>query len=426
MMQGDGRSHGLWETTALAAPATQRLSASVTAEVVVIGGGYTGLSTALHLAERGGDVILLEAVEIGFGGAGRNVGLVNAGMWVMPDTLADTLGQEAGERLIEFLGDGPALVWDLIERHGIDCEATRSGTLHVAPDQAGLDELAARHAQWRSRGAPVELLDRAATEARLGSTRFLGALHDRRAGTIQPLSYARGLARAAIGAGARIFTQSPAVAMGREGAGWRIETPSGSVTAAQVVFATDAYTRHLMPEIRNQQVFLPYFNIATEPLPEALARHILPGREGAWDTREVLTSFRLDQANRLILGSVGALRNTGRPIHRAWARRALRRLFPALSDIRFQAEWHGTIGMTSDNLPRFHQLADGVVTFCGYNGRGIAPGTAFGRALAGWLRGGNAELPLAPSTAQPDRLRLAKGAFYELGAQAWHLVDARR
>ncbi|MDM7458909.1 MAG: FAD-binding oxidoreductase [Paracoccus sp. (in: a-proteobacteria)] len=404
---------------------TQTLSDTTTAEVVVIGGGYTGLSTALHLAERGVEVVLLEAVEIGFGGAGRNVGLVNAGMWVMPDALTNILGPDAGERLIEFLADGPALVWDLIDRHGIDCEATRSGTLHVAPDQAGLDELVARHAQWKARGAPVELLDRDATDARLGTGRYLGALHDRRAGTIHPLSYARGLAKAAIGAGARIFTRSPAVTMHGEGAGWRIKTPSGSVAAAQIVFATDAYSRHLMPEIRTQQVFLPYFNIATEALPEALTQRILPGREGVWDTKKVLTSFRMDKSNRLILGSVGALRNTGGPIHRAWARRALRRLYPALSGIRFEAEWHGTIGMTSDHLPRFHQLADGVVTICGYNGRGIAPGTAFGRALADWLCGGNAGLPLAPSKPQPDRLRLTKGAFYEFGAQAWHLVDAR-
>lgn len=424
-MQGDPRSHGLWETTAPPAPATVPLTTGTCADVVVVGGGYTGLSTALHLAEQGTDVVVLEAVEIGFGGSGRNVGLVNAGMWVMPDALVSALGTDHGERLISYLGEGPSHVWDIIARYGIDCEATRAGTLHVAANRAGMTELAERHAQWARRGAPVELLGADATAERLGTSQYQGALLDKRAGTIQPLAYVRGLAQAAIGQGARIFTSAPAIGMRSHDGGWQITTPKGAVTAQQVVFATDAYTRHLMPQIRTQQAFLPYFNLATAPLPDALARTVLPQREGVWDTRQVLTSFRMDRQNRLIFGSVGALRNGGAQIHRAWARRSLARIFPQLGAVDFQSEWHGTIGMTSDHLPRFHQLAEGVVCFCGYNGRGIAPGTAFGRSLAGWLRGGNEDLPLQPSTPQDTPLRNLKGAFYEFGAQAFHLVDAR-
>ncbi|MDN5568530.1 MAG: FAD-binding oxidoreductase [Paracoccus sp. (in: a-proteobacteria)] len=425
-MQNNPRSHGLWEITAPAAPATTSLTGATRAEVVVIGGGYTGLSTALHLAEAGRDVVLLEAVEIGFGGAGRNVGLVNAGMWVMPDAVVASLGATEGERLIAFLGDGPAQVWDIIARHSIRCEASHTGTLHVAADQSGLRDLVARHEQWSRRGAPVQLLGQAATADRLGSARYHGALLDMRAGTIQPLAYARGLARAAIAQGARIFTGSAATGMQAGPRGWQVETPRGAVTAAQVVFATDAYTQHLMPQIRTQQAFLPYFNMATPPLPNDIARTILPGREGAWDTRDVLTSFRLDDQNRLIFGSVGALRGGGQAIHRAWAKRALNRIFPQIGPVTFQAEWFGTIGMTNDHLPRFHQLADGVVSFCGYNGRGIAPGTAFGRFLAAWLQGSTDALPLQPSAAKPLALRALHSAYYETGAQAYHLIDAYR
>lgn len=425
-MQGDPLSHGLWETTAPAAPSTTPLTTGVVAEVVVIGGGYTGLSTALHLAERGADVALLEAVEIGFGGAGRNVGLVNAGMWVMPDTLVDALGPERGERLIAFLGDGPAHVWDIIARYGIDCDATRAGTLHVAADQAGLAELNQRHDQWSRRGAPVHRLDRSETAGRLGSSRYHGALLDMRAGTIQPLAYARGLAQAAIGQGGRLFTGSPATGLEPCRGGWRVSTAQGAVTARKVVFATDAYTRNLMPDIRTQQVFLPYFNFATAPLPDSVLGALLPGREGVWDTRKIMTSFRLDRRNRLVFGSVGALRHGGRTIHQHWARRAMQRIFPQIGPVAFESGWYGTIGMTRDSLPRFHQLADGVVSFCGYNGRGIAPGTAFGRCLAGWLLGDDAPLPLQPTVPQSAACRTLRSACYEAGAQAFHVIDARR
>src|SRR5690606_7013225 len=206
---GDPRSHGLWEKTAPPAPATAALAGERKAEVAVVGGGYTGLSAALHLADAGVGVVLLEAAEIGFGGAGRNVGLVNAGMWVKPDILVATLGPAKGEPLLELLGDGPRRVFELIEKHGIACEATRNGTLHCAVGKAGLKELEEREAQWQRRGAPVELLSAAEAAAKIGTAAYAGALLDHRAGTVQPLAYARGLARAALAAGATIHTGSP-------------------------------------------------------------------------------------------------------------------------------------------------------------------------------------------------------------------------
>jgi glycine/D-amino acid oxidase-like deaminating enzyme len=421
-MLDDPGTHGLWRETAPPAPETRALQGEARAGVAVIGAGYTGLSTALHLAERGVDVAVLEAAEIGFGGAGRNVGLVNAGMWVMPEALVATLGEDYGGRLLDTLGAGPAYVWETIARHAIACEATPVGTLHAGVGDKGFAELAERERQWKARGAPVELLGPQEAAAMLGTGFYAGALLDRRAGTIQPLAYARGLARAAIGMGARIHTQSPATALERDGAGWRIRTPNGSLVAGKVVVATDAYTQLVMEDIARQQVFLPYFNMATPPLAEDVAAAILPGRQGAWDTREVLSSFRLDAERRLVFGSVGALRNTGRAVHRA-----LRRIYPQLGRVAFEHEWHGTIGMTADNLPRFHRLDDGVYAFCGYNGRGIAPGTVFGRIMAGFLAGGIAEteLPLPVTRPAPVALRALRSAFYEAGAQLVHLGDAR-
>lgn len=426
-MLNDPRSHGLWEKTAPAAPATGPLETGLDVEVAIVGAGYTGLSTALHLAEKGIGSAVVEAAQIGFGGAGRNVGLVNAGMWVMPQDIVATLGADYGNRLLDFLGAGPAYVWDLVARHGIACEATPVGTLHAAVGRKGFAELAERERQWRVRGAPVELLGKADAAAALGTGFYEGALLDRRAGTIQPLAYANGLARAAAGLGVKLFTGSPAIALERAGQGWRVRTPKGALVARRVVFATDAYTKLIMEDIARQQVFLPYFNMATPPLPADVARDIVPGRQGVWDTKDVLLSFRFDAADRLVFGSVGALRNTGAAVHRAWAKRALRRIYPALGAVGFEEEWWGQIGMTADSLPRFHRLEDGVYAFCGYNGRGIAPGTVFGCAMAEFLAGEIAEgaLPLPVTQPSPVALRGLRSAYYEAGAQLAHLAEAR-
>jgi L-pipecolate oxidase len=426
-MLNNPRSHGLWELTAPPPPPTAVLSESRKADVVVIGGGYTGVSAALHLAEAGANVALLEAVQLGFGGAGRNVGLVNAGMWVMPDTLVETLGTDYGERLLKLLGDAPSLVFELIDKHGIACEVERSGTLHCAAGTKGLRELEQRAAQWQNRGAPVHLLDAAETAAKLGTSAYAGSLLDLRAGTIQPLAYIRGLAAAALAAGAKIFTGSPALAAKPVAGQWEVRTAGGAVRADWIVVATDAYSTAPWSNIRAEQIHLPYFNFATEPLSSDLQSSILPERQGAWDTKEVLSSFRFDRAGRLVVGSVGALRGTGTAVHRAWAKRTLKALFPQIGDVRFQAEWYGLIGLTADHLPRFHKLGHNVLAVSAYNGRGIAPGTVFGRCLAECILGRLREqdFPLPPTAPTRPGLRAAKEAFYEAGAQLVHLVEAR-
>lgn len=426
MPQMNEVTHGLWGRTAGPAPATGALEVSVQADVVIVGAGYTGLSAALHLAEAGRSVVVLEADQIGFGGAGRNVGLVNAGMWVQPEALVSRLGDH-GHRLIDLLGKGPRQVFDLVARLGIACEATPKGTLHLGVGPAGLAELQERARQWQRLGAAVELLDAGETARRVGSAAYAGSLMDHRAGTIQPLAYARGLARAAVTRGVRIFTQSPALSL-RHAADWLVQTPQGQVRAGWLIVATDAYTAHIHREIRQEQVLLPYFNFATLPMSPAQQASVLPGLEGAWDTAQILTSFRRDAAGRLVFGSVGALRGTGRAVHEAWARRAMTRLFPQLKGLGFEHAWYGRIGMTADNLPRFHALGPRAYSMSGYNGRGIAPGTVFGQCLAALVMGqaGEADMPLPLTPARPVTLRGAREITYELGAQVSHLLDARQ
>ena len=404
------------------------LSADISADVAVIGGGYTGLSAALHLAEAGVSVALLEAADIGFGASGRNVGLVNAGMWVMPDAVVNRLGPLYGERLLQALAAAPERVFQIIARYSIACEAVRAGTLHCGVGRKGLAELEERARQWLARSAPVELLDRAATKSRTGSGAFSGALFDPRAGTIQPLAYARGLALAAHAGGARLFIRSPAVAVESGNRGWMVRSPRGAVSSEWIVVATDAYATGPWQAVREEQVRLPYFNFATSPLERSIRDSILPGGEGAWDTRQVLSSFRLDASGRLIFGSVGSLRGHGAPIHEQWAVRAVRKIFPQLCRPQFASGWFGYIGMTADHMPRFHRFAPRAIGLSGYNGRGIAPATTFGRNLAELVLGRIQEqdLPLPVSGLRGVSLRFLREVVYEYGAQVLHFAGARR
>jgi glycine/D-amino acid oxidase-like deaminating enzyme len=428
-MGNENQQKNLWTHSAPPAPATSALDGPLSCAVAIIGGGFTGLSAALHLAEAGVDCVALEARAIGHGGSGRNVGLVNAGMWVRPDEVEATLGAEVGGRLLEELGDGPGLVYDLIDRHAIECEAIHNGTLHMAVGEEGVKEINIRAEQWQRRGAPVEALSASEAARLTGAQGFTGALLDRRAGTVQPLGYARGLARAAIKAGARIFTDTPVTHASKTGASFVLDTPRGKVTAEKLIIASNAYAS-MVPsmnwsEHQREITFLTYFQFATNPLPAEVIARILPEGHGCWDTGMVMTSFRKDRAGRLIFGSIGALDALAAGTHRAFARRSLKSLFPFVGDFEFDYWWDGKIDMTRNNLPVFHQPEDNAWSITGYNGRGISPGTVFGKALAGVAMGTRASMALTTSDVVVDPMRTIKSTFYNTGSLAKHFIDKR-
>ena len=203
-------------------------------KVLIVGGGFTGMSAALHLAEAGISVALVEANEIGFGGSGRNAGLVNPGFWLPLPDMIKALGQDAAERMIDDLGNAPSVVYDLVAKHGIECEAVNNGNLHMAHSPGGYADLAARCEEWSKRGAPVEMFDKATAASMTGTKAYYGAMIDRRAGTIQPLAYVRGLAHAAVKNGVQVFTQSPATSIARTGDKWAVKTPGGRLSAELV------------------------------------------------------------------------------------------------------------------------------------------------------------------------------------------------
>lgn len=413
----------LWHCTGGEPLNAAPLERDVVADAVIVGGGFTGCSAALHLAEAGVKAHLLEAQTIGYGGSGRNVGLVNAGLWTPPEECEEVLGRDSGLRLNDMLAGAPDLVFDLIARHGIECEATRRGTLHCAHSPSGLAELHSRYRQQVARHAPVRLLDAAESRRVIGSDAFYGALFDSRAGTIQPLAYVRGLARAARAAGATLYEYSLANSFKHEGGVWKVHTDRGTIVAQTLIQATDSY------EYRpNQPATLTpvhYFQCATPPLSAQLREAILPGREGCWDTATVMSSFRLDDAGRMVIGAVGNLEGASADIHRQWAARKLVSLFRELAGQPFEYSWSGRIGMTSDHLPKVVELGPRGIAIYGYSGRGIGPGSVFGKAAAGWVCGDPDAFPLPLTPPRVESFTTIKKHCYELGSTLTHLVGAR-
>jgi glycine/D-amino acid oxidase-like deaminating enzyme len=392
-------------------------------DVAIVGGGYTGLSTALHAAEAGLSAHVIEAHEIGHGGSGRNVGLVNAGVWMPPRAVLAALGPDHGPRFLRRFAEGPAMVFDLIERHQIRCEATRSGTIHAAHAPSGLRDLQARCRDWAQMGAPVELLDADGMAQKLGSRRYRGGLLDHRAGTVNPMGYVRGLARASRAAGAGITTGQRVTRLEQTGGGWRVHTQGGSLAARAVVLGTNAYTDALWPGLAQSFTPIWYFQLATEPLGARIAG-ILPEGQGVWDTAPVMRSIRRDGAGRLIIGSMGRVHgDVGGGLSLRWARRELARIFPDLGPVRFDEAWDGQIAMTPDHLPRIHALAEGLYTPIGYNGRGIITGTIFGAAMAGLLTGrAPADLPLPVTAVAQDARAPLMRRIYALGFAAQQVL----
>lgn len=425
-MNNSTATHGVWTVTAPPHPALLPIEGEQKTDVAVIGGGYTGLSAALHLAEAGTDVTLLEAKSIGYGGSGRNVGLVNAGLWLKPDEVVDAMGSEYGEKVLDVLGASPDLVFELIDKYKIKCDAVRKGTLHCAHSPSGYKALRQREEQWQRRNAPVTLLSREKAAPMIGSQAFYGALLDKRAGQIQPLAYAYGLAQAAMKAGAKLYVNSPVTSFSKNGEIFQLKTPGGVVTAKKVILATQAYPERVFKDQKRSMVPFNYFQFATPPLPESVRKTILPEGLPAWDTNLILSSYKLDRDGRLIIGSVGQARNGAYHLHRNWTLRSIKKVFPQVGPIELEYSWDGIIRMTTDNIPRFHILNEGMITVTSYNGRGIGPGTMFGKLLAEYIQTESPDCIPLPLTQQEDiSSRLVRGLYYEVGARIYHFGQRR-
>lgn len=403
--------NSLWYHSAQNSVECSILRTTQRVDVAVIGGGYTGLSSSLHLAQNGYNIALLEAEEIGNGASGRNVGFVNAGLWLEPDTIRQRSGSDT---LTNELSSAPQLVYNLIDQYNINCELSNQPVLRLSHSRPMNDFLQRNISQWNNRGIHnIEWIDRQNVERLTASNLYHGGLIDYRSRTINPMGYARGLAMAAISEGANIYTNSPATRIVKDNNLWRIISQNGELIANNVIIATDAYSQGLWPGLSQNLIPIGCFCYSSIPLTTSQNEQALPSGHGFYDTQNAMLFARKDANNRLIIGSLGYLPSENHSNTESFVNRALRKIFPNLENLEWERGWHGNISYTEDNLPRFIQLDRNVFTVLGYNGRGIAPGTYFGRYLANNIMQKNKVTTLPITSVETTRFRNLKGAIYQ-------------
>jgi glycine/D-amino acid oxidase-like deaminating enzyme len=403
------RQATLWQATAPAAPALAPLDGDVQADTLVVGGGIAGVTAALHLAEAGVDVLLLEAGELGSGATGQSGGLI-APNFVRhtPASIVRDLGRSAGERMTRLVGDSAQLCFDLIARHGIECDARQDGFYTPVHNQ----RLAATHAQaaveWAERGFDVSFIGKSETHELLGTRAYCGALRFGRGGSLNPLAYVRGLARAAVEAGARLHVASPVEALERVDDGWRARTPHGRVRARRVVLAANGGNARLHPAMRHAALPLHVVEFATEPLPRELRTRVLPQGGAFTDKAAYIFTGRYDGDGRLISAFPNSFLIRGQQASLNEARRRLARHFEGLESVRIEALWEGVAWINGSFLPEIYNLGGGAFVVQACNGRGISINTAIGIALAGALASDDFEtLPISPRRPKPIRFHRA-------------------
>ncbi|WP_425073283.1 NAD(P)/FAD-dependent oxidoreductase [Sagittula sp. S175] len=380
----------LWHATAAPAPETCPLEGTVRTDVCVVGGGYTGMTTAIELRRRGHEVVLLEAQEAGFGGSGRNAGHCTPTFsYYSLDELRRLLGAERAGRLIARQTAGADMAAAFIRDYQIPCEWKQNGYFQGALTPSRMDRLRKKAESYAAVGCPSGVVDAAEAARLTGSTRFHGGWLLTSGGHLNPLSYARGLARAVLQEGAQLFTRSRVARVERQGDRWHVRTDGGTVVADKVIMATGAYTdggwKGLDKTFRIKKVIL----AATSPLPEEVRAQVLPFDGTMHDGRGDIFVYKYNREGRIV-ASMFPMGRRGRDLGytRQMLMDRLRWLHPQVPEqTQWDYYWMGELDMQRHTIPRLYALGPGALACTGLSGRGVPTGTMLGGVLADWAEG---------------------------------------
>jgi len=376
-----------YEASAQPAPRHPTLAGDLTCDVAILGGGYTGLMAALSLAERGYDVVVVDAGRIGAGASGRNGGQIVTGYNPSMATLAGLTGVADAQALWGMAAEAKRLIADTIVRHGISCGLSW-GYLFAAPNRRGRAELDAMAEQWSGRYGYDGLRRVAAPELgeMVGSKRYLGGLYDAGGGHLHPLDYVRGIARAAVQAGARIF-ESTQIQRVETAAPCALVSAQGRISAQFLVLGGGAATGMLVPEAARRVAPIGTYIVATEPLPRARLRAVLRDDIAVCDTNFALNYYRRTPDGRLLFGARASVAGFEPPGLRAEMRAALLHVFPQLADVRLDYFWGGPVDLTRNRLPHFGRAGASTYFAQGFSGQGVALAGLAGQLIAEAIAG---------------------------------------
>jgi gamma-glutamylputrescine oxidase len=363
---------------------TSPLDGDASFDAAIIGGGITGVSAALHLAERGYSVALLEAEHIGWGASGRNGGQALPGFGASEAKVKSLVGAARAKKLWDMSMEAVDLLHGQIQRFGIPCDPV-VGYLHAAVKPRHVRELRESQEELAALGAPVgRILEGDELQARLASPRYLAALEDSVAGHIHPLNYTLGLARAAQAAGAKLFTQTRVTKV-EPGKIVKITTPKGTVSASFLLVSGGAYLGDLMKPLTGYIMPVGTYIIATEK--RADVREMIPGNEAVADLNFVLDYFRRSADDRMLFGGRVSYSTLPPPSLAASMLRRAQKVFPQLKDARVEYCWGGNVDISQNRAPHFGRLADNILFTQGFSGHGVALTGLAGKVVAEAIAG---------------------------------------
>ena len=387
-MQRPGHIGSYYAATALPAPPRSALEGSVECDVCVVGAGIAGCSSALHLAQAGLSVVLLEQHRVSWGASGRSGGQALFGIAAGQAKLERLIGAADARAVWEISVEALALIRDLIRRHAIACDLT-DGFLYTAVRERHVRELEAELTELRERldYRSVRYVPRAELRELLATDRYLGALYDSNSAHLHPLNYTLGLARAAEQHGVRIFEATRATGFAPAGARVRVQTPHGEVRARFLVLCGNVYLGDTVPELAAKIMAVATYIVATEPLGAERARQLIANNAAVSDMNWVLDYFRRSADHRLLFGgrvNYSGLKSFDAP---GATRVRMLRVFPQLEGVRIDYAWGGHVDITLNRAPHFGRLAPNVYFLQGFSGHGIALTGIAGKLVAEAIRG---------------------------------------